>query len=226
MPVFSRTTRDTGGRVHFADESGSVLRSGGLRRNVSNVSLASMQSYDSTSEQPGADQSGGMTSGYGSGGGTLGASEFDANQAAALCEWLQWEQLYNRFRVVVEVKPMMGTGSPPCVRISAQIYNERAEYELLACAVLQIRAELCAMQTASKAAALAAQAVREGKGGDISGERANTNVAPAPSSVSKVVAAAVAETVTAAEKVAKSAAAVMVSASAPATSAQPNAAAS
>ena len=59
-------------------------------------------------------------------------------RALELCSWLQWDQLYARYRIVVEVKPMQGRAY---VRVSAQVYNERLEYEALADAVLQICAE-------------------------------------------------------------------------------------
>ena len=237
--LVSMASSEGGRSVHFADEGGSA-GAHGLRRNISNVSLASMQSYDSANEQPGADQSGGMQpaggcglglglghAGMGGGhsgvgGGMRGEPEIDSNYAAALCEWLQWEQLYNRFRVVVEVKPMTGASSSPCVRISAQIYNERAEYELLACAVLQVREELRAMQAASAAAQAAAQAAREDGGfGHRSGASDASTVAAASSSVGEAVAAAVAATAAAAEKVAESAAAATATAPPPAATAMP-----
>ena len=63
----------------------------------------------------------------------------DNEQALVACSWLAWEALYTRFRIVVEVKPMQ---NHPYVRISTQIYNERAEYEALAEAVLQVRAQI------------------------------------------------------------------------------------
>ena len=110
-----------------------------MKRNLSNLSLVSMASYDSANEQPGADQRAG-----GHGGGQQHSSKaepFDMDHALALCEWLQWEQLYNRFRVVVETKPMAGAHNCPCVRISAQIYNERGDYEKLAEAVLMLQTE-------------------------------------------------------------------------------------
>ena len=60
-------------------------------------------------------------------------------RALELCSWLQWDQLYARFRIVVEIKPMQGRAY---ARVSAQVYNQRSEYEALADAVLQIRAEV------------------------------------------------------------------------------------
>ena len=187
-----------------------------MKRNLSNLSLVSMASYDSANEQPGADQRAGS---HGGGQHSSKAEPFDTDHALALCEWLQWEQLYNRFRVVVETKPMAGAHNCPCVRISAQIYNERAEYELLAAAVLQVREEFRAMQAATKATQAAVQAARAGGGFGQGvagvGASATTAAAAVPATASDAVTAAVAATAVAAKQVARSAAAATAPAPSP-----------